>query len=222
MLSLFAVIISIALLDSLNPVTIAVHIYLLGTPQPRIRTLTFIAGIFLAYFSGGLILLLGLNSILMYLANLPDQIWYSAQAVVALALIGFAVYLWRGTSDGSEPVQPASLHPINTFWLGFAATLSDLPTAIPYIAALERMLQAKLSVWWLLGATAFYNLIYILPLLILLGLYFVLGTRGVATLQSINRFISKWSPPVLAILCALTGLVLLADCTAFVFGRTLL
>lgn len=222
MLSLFAIIIPIALLDSLNPVTIAVHVYLLGTPEPRTRTLTFIAGIFLAYFGGGLILSLGLNSILAYFANLPDAVWHSAQAVIALALFGFAVYLWRGTNDGGEPNKPASLHPTGTFWLGFAVTLSDLPTAIPYIAALERILQAKLSLGWLLGAVAFYNLIYILPLLILLGLYFVLGTRGVATLQAINVFIRKWSPPVLAVLCFITGLVLLADCIAFVFGQTLL
>lgn len=216
MLNLLALIIPIALLDSLNPVTIAVHVYLLGTPQPKTRTLSFIAGIFLAYFTGGILLSMGLGSILQYLADFSDATWRIIQAAVGLFLAGFGVYLWRAPNKKSEPEKTASLTPAGTFWLGIGVTASDLPTALPYIAAIERMLQAKISFFGLLGAVAFYNFIYVLPLLILFAVYSYSGENGAAVLQKISLFINRWSSPMLATVCALAGIILFIDYLVFV------
>lgn len=215
MLNLLALIISIALLDSLNPVTIAVHVYLLGTPKPKTRTLTFIAGIFLAYFAGGILLSLGLGSILQYFAEFSDSTWQLIQAATGLLLTGFGVYLWYAPGKEKDPEKPASISPAGTFWLGIGVTVSDLPTAVPYIAAIGRILQAEISLFEILSALAFYNFIYVLPLLTLFGVYLFMGERGAKILQRINLFINRWSSPVLAILCGAAGAILFIDYLAF-------
>ncbi len=220
MFNLLALIVPIALLDSLNPVTVAVHVYLLGTPQPKTRTTTFMLGIFLAYFGGGLILAFGLESVLRYFNNLSETTWQIIQAAIGLALLIFAWYSWNSTRKADETKHSASMSPADSFWLGFAVTLSDLPTAIPYLAAIERMLQAKLSTFELLGAMAFYNAVYLLPLAAIFGIYLFSGTGAAAIMQKINAFINRWSSTLLTVASALAGLVLLANCAASIYGES--
>ena len=222
MLSLLTIIVPLALLDSLNPVTIAVHVYLLGTPQPKTRTTTFMAGVFLAYFAGGLLLAFGLGSILQYIGHVGDTTWRVVQAVLGVALLGFGWYLRGGQSNDEQPAHPASMSARSSFWLGFAVTASDLPTAVPYIAAIERMLQANLSSGVMIGFVTLYNLVYLLPLAALFGVYLLLGDRSVATLQKITAFINRWSGTVLLAFCVVAGVLLLADSIAFVFGKSFL
>ena len=218
MLNLLALIVPIALLDSLNPVTIAVHVYLLGTPQPTIRSASFVAGIFLAYFAGGILLSLGLGSILQYFANFSTATWQLLQVATGLLLTGLAVYLWRAPEKKNETGKPAAMTVAGTFWLGIGVTASDLPTAVPYIAAIERMLQAKPSLFGMVGALAFYNFIYVLPLLVLFGVYLFAGARGNAILQRVTQFINCWSTSLLAAASALVGIILLIDFLAFLIA----
>ena len=55
----------IAALDSLNPTAIALQIYLLSTPKPIARSISFIVGAFLAYRTAGLLVMLGLRKLIM-------------------------------------------------------------------------------------------------------------------------------------------------------------
>jgi len=57
-------ILSIGLADSINPVTIAVALYLASTPRPVGRLANFAAGVFALYTAGGLLLLFGPASLL--------------------------------------------------------------------------------------------------------------------------------------------------------------
>lgn len=219
MLSLLAIIVPLALLDSLNPITIAVHVYLLGTPEPKTRTTTFVVGVFLAYFFGGLLLALGLGSILEYVGNFSERTLRLIEATVGLGLLGFGWFMRGGNSKKEEPAHPTSMSPLSSFWLGFAVTASDLPTAIPYIAAIERMLQANLSSVALVGTVALYNFLYLIPLIALFVIYLFLGKRAVAVLQKVTAFITRWSPIVLVVFCVVAGVLLVADSIAFAFGK---
>ena len=57
-------VLSIGLADSINPVTIAVALYLASTPRPVGRLANFAAGVFALYTAGGLLLLFGPASLL--------------------------------------------------------------------------------------------------------------------------------------------------------------
>src|SRR5918997_1061086 len=71
LLTLFA----LALLDSLNPVTIAGAVFLLLTPRPVPRTLSFVAGAGFAYFSRGGLLYLGLGAVFVRVLGYPRGPW---------------------------------------------------------------------------------------------------------------------------------------------------
>lgn len=209
------------MLDSLNPVTIAVHVYLLGTPEPKTRTITFMGGIFLAYLAGGLLLSLGLGSILDLMNGLSASTWNALQAAAGLALLGFAWYLRSGKTTKEEQVHPASMSAGSSFWLGFAVTVSDLPTAVPYIAAIERTLQARPTMTAFVGAMVFYNMVYIAPLLVLFGMYLALGKDGATKLQKMNVLVRRWSSPVPLFFCVAAGILLLGDSVATTLGHSI-
>ena len=64
MSALLPSLIAIAALDSLNPSAIALQVYLLGTTKPIPRSIAFVIGIFLAYWTSGLLAVLGLDRLI--------------------------------------------------------------------------------------------------------------------------------------------------------------
>ena len=59
MLAVAILVASLAIVDSLNPVTILVAVYLGSTREPRRRLTGFVIGVFSVYLVGGLVLVLG-------------------------------------------------------------------------------------------------------------------------------------------------------------------
>ena len=59
-MSLLGYIVAIAAVDSLNPTATALQIYLLTTPKPVGRSIALISGIFVAYWTVGLLATVGL------------------------------------------------------------------------------------------------------------------------------------------------------------------
>ncbi len=57
---MLAYLVAIAALDSLNPTTTAFQIYLLSTPKPVYRSVSFIAGVFITYWAAGLVVVLNI------------------------------------------------------------------------------------------------------------------------------------------------------------------
>jgi cytochrome c biogenesis protein CcdA len=59
--------------------------------------------------------------------------------------------------------------------LGATVTVMELPTALPYFAAIALLINLQLSVPQWLPLLVFYNIIFILPPLLLLGIRVGLG-----------------------------------------------
>jgi len=57
--TLIAPLVAIAVLDSLNPTATTMQVYLLSTPKPILRSVIFILGVFLAYWTAVLLIVLG-------------------------------------------------------------------------------------------------------------------------------------------------------------------
>ena len=70
--SLFIYLVMVAALDSLNPTTTAVQIYLLTTPKPVARSMSFIVGVFGTYWAAGLGVALGVGRVGVSFPSLPD------------------------------------------------------------------------------------------------------------------------------------------------------
>lgn len=161
----------LALLDSLNPATIVTVglILLLREQKPFLTASSAVLGAFgLVFVSGSLLYL--------------TAQWSSTQVVGLLSWISTAVFLvagvwlfWHGvarlkTRPRKEIHLPDWVNPGTAWFFGGFFTAADLPNALPYLVAIERMVDADIgltAIWVILG----YSLVYCIPCLVLLVLF---------------------------------------------------
>lgn len=216
---------TIAAVDSLNPTTIALQIYLLSTRKPVVRCVTFIFGVFTAYFTTGLLFALGLSRVIMFITNAflrSGDFMYVIRFIIGVLLIIVGCKINQLYDPQKISKRPRVHKPINTFVLGFAVTFSDAPTALPYVAAIERIVRAKLDFHEFISVLVFYNLIFVFPLIVLLGIYIVLQKKASALINTIVQQFMKWSPKIFQILSIGFGLWLVIDCIVYTLKRLLI
>lgn len=221
-MTLLSYLVAIAAIDSLNPTATAFQVYLLTTPKPVVRSLSFITGIFLTYWTVGLFATLGFAKLISLVLTTHREWMYVIQFILGIALVYTGCTL-NSSSSSHQPLKkkPRSLQPIQTFLLGMSVTLLEAPTAFPYLGAIERVAHAKLSLSDLAGLLGIYNLVFVMPLIGLLGIYIAFQSRSAELLKRINQAITRWSPQILRVLLPVTGTFLLADCVASILGRPL-
>jgi cytochrome c biogenesis protein CcdA len=208
-MSLLGYIVAIAAVDSLNPTATALQIYLLTTPKPVGRSIALISGIFVAYWTVGLLATVGLARLIQWVFLTYSE-WISLiQCILGIALL-YVGWTLNSSSNAHQPLKnkPNSLQSIHTFFLGMSVTLLEAPTALPYIAAIERIAQAKLSFYDLVGVLSIYNVVFVMPLIGLLGIYIAFQDRRTELLKRINQSITKWTPKILRVLLLVTGCIL--------------
>ncbi|MBU0557526.1 MAG: GAP family protein [Alphaproteobacteria bacterium] len=177
--ALVAILVGLALADSLNPFTIAAQAYLLATPRPFPRSLAFLLGTAATVFVSGMLLLGGFGAARDTAAStLPAWGWGVGQIALGLVLAGFAWWCWARGLKGKPLTPPKSLGVPATLAFAFASAVSDLPTALPLFVAVDRVAAADLS--WLSEALliALYTVIYVAPLIMLLLVRAIFARRS--------------------------------------------
>ena len=218
-LALTASLVGIALFDSLNPSLFLAQFYLIATPQPVPRLVSYIAGVLLVNFAGGLLLLNGVQALVgAFLQSLGGEVLYGAQLVLGLALLLFGAKVKAAIEVGGEPKKPRSLRPAHTFLLGMAVMLNEITTALPYFIAVEQISRAQLSVPGDLFALLLYNLVFALPLVGFLLLFVVYRQRFAEQLERISREVQVWTPRVVKYGSVAFGAVLVVNSAAFLLG----
>jgi len=213
----FWVITGAALADSLNPCAIAILIFLLGSlalvkqAKKVYRTsFVFIITVFITYFLVGLGLLyflrvsgishlfyqfVGILAIVIGVLNIKDFLWPSGG--------GFAIEVPQRWRPYVEKLVREIAGPVGAFLTGFAVALFELPcTGGPYIYILGLLAQTTtrpLAVFMLL----YYNLIFVLPLIIITVLFYFGHSRGV------KRVLGTQRTDVKRILHLLSGILML-------------
>ncbi|MCZ8063592.1 GAP family protein [Silanimonas sp.] len=167
----FATVVALALVDALNPFTIAAQAYLLGTPKPMPRSIAFLVTTLATYLVAGVLLVAGASAFLIDLRPLlPDVLVAAAALGSGLACLGGAAWLWRSARRGTPLASPKSLGIGATVAFAVLATATDVPTALPYFAAAGMIAgeggSAPAQVAWLL----LYCLIYVAPMVALVAL----------------------------------------------------
>ncbi|RUS97584.1 hypothetical protein DSM106972_083210 [Dulcicalothrix desertica PCC 7102] len=221
MINLLISIATIALVDSINPNAMAVHIYLLSTPKPVARALAFIAGDFTASWIAGILLSLGISQVIRFVFTQLGSVIYVLQLLIGVALIYLGCNLNRFLNQ-SQTKRPKSLSPGSAFILGGTIAFVEAPTALPYLAAIERITRENLRLPQLMSVIAFYNLIFVLPLITLLVIYLIFRNNAATLLQKIHQSVTKWFPKVMKFILIILGLLLIADCVAHIFGKSLI
>lgn len=210
----FYVITSAALVDSINPCAIAVLLILLGslimTNDKRKAVLTglaFTIGLFLAYFLAGLglfhvlnltglakwfHLIIGILAIIIGLSNIKDFFWYGAG--------GFITEIPRKWRPSLKNILGKITNPVPAFLIGFVIIFFELPcTGGPYLFTLGYL--ASFPKTSLIRILLYYNLIFVLPLLVITALiYFGYSSVKKAT---------SWKDRNIKILHLISGIIML-------------
>jgi Sap, sulfolipid-1-addressing protein len=210
---LIPTIIGLALLDALNPFSIAALVYLLGASRPIRDGLLFSAGTYFSYLLGGLLLLAGWQSVLNLVA--PIFPWWSLAALeivggTGLLLIG--VWLWKKSQSGTAFAPPRGLGWFSILAFAVTSTIADLSSAIPYFGAVNvLLLEGSLSYLDRALYLALYCVFYCSPLIVMVGARVFFHQQSDAMFFAVRTGVdwafSKLTAPVTSI----AGIIVLLD-----------
>jgi Sap, sulfolipid-1-addressing protein len=167
--ALLAGVAGLALLDALNPATIAGVALLLLAPMPRpVRAAAgFVAGAYLTVLALGAVVYIGADVAADAAGN--GLIWVRRIAFTAAAVALSVAGLRRLRARIRPAVTvPGWVNPVSAAVLGLVMTGADLPNAFPYFIAIERIVNADVGTTRALVIIAGYALVYCLPCLLLL------------------------------------------------------
>jgi hypothetical protein len=168
----------LAVLDSINPATIAgVALILLSPMRHPVRAA-------LAYVTGAYVVVLVMGTVVFLTAGAAASamsgglVWIRriAFAVAALGLLLAAVRRLRARRRGAVAL-PAWFSPWTAAPIGVLVTGADLPNAFPYLVAIERLVATDVPNGLGVVALALYAVVYCLPCLVLLLIGVLHGER---------------------------------------------
>ncbi|MFN9998328.1 MAG: GAP family protein [bacterium] len=216
MIDILLLLIPMAMVDSLNPHTIAIHFFLLTTKNPLGRLAGHLIGIFLTYLIGGFLLIMGIGQILKPLLSLSLSyeiilIGHAIELAIGLLIIYYGYTINKNKEGLNKRIieKAGSITFGQSFSLGFVATIGDILTAVIYLPANVLIANAKLGFLENFLLLLVYNSIYVLPLIILWSLLFFKKTALV--FHNIREFIKKWFSTILVIILILIGILLIID-----------
>ena len=202
----------LAVLDSLNPSALVVALWLLSRPQPAPRLLAYVAGIVASYLTLGVAMMLGFTALSARLGQALDHpVALALQGLLGAALLGYAILAPSTAHAAPEPDLPATGKLLGFFVLGMAVTAAELVTALPYFAAIALMIGARLEPAQWLPLLLAYNLIFIAPPLLLLGLHGLLGHRTDERFARWRERLRRGAREATLWIFALVGVALIGD-----------
>jgi cytochrome c biogenesis protein CcdA len=209
MFALAILVASIGAADSVNPTTIGPAVLLAAGRDPVRAVASFTAGVFLVSFAAGVLVILGPGQLL--LAALPHPSAHAkhvAELAAGVVILLLAAFLWArrdrvgermaGRDTGEERDRSA-------FLLGAGIMAVELPTALPYFAALGSIVAADPSLGGGIALVALYNLAFVAPLLVILAVRALAGERATATLARLGDWFSRRAGAIVALLLAAVG-----------------
>lgn len=203
----------LALLDSINPSALAVTIYLLVRGKPYAgRVLTYVSAVFLSYLGLGVLLMIGLGSVWGYVEG-PGA--YAVQGVAGALLLGYALLAPDGSRGEKKTRTPRAMGLPAIFLLGVTITVVEFSTAFPYLGAIAILTNAEMAVAGWLPVLVAYNVIFVLPPLLLLAVYGVFGERMRGRFERLRERFEGASRETMLWIVGIVGFFLLADSLAF-------
>jgi cytochrome c biogenesis protein CcdA len=204
----------IAIVDSLNPGTVAPALALAVSAQASRRIIEFGLGILTVNVLGGVLIVLGPGAWLFDQIPSPSGHLKHVLALVAgialvVAALGLLIAHERLTRPkplkADEAGEPRGR---SAFIFGAGLALAELPTAFPYFAALAAIDAADVSVPAEAVLVVVFNVLFLLPVFLIAGLIAVFPTVGDTLVEPIRRWMSRHWTQVLATVLGAGGSIL--------------
>jgi cytochrome c biogenesis protein CcdA len=213
-MGIFLFLLLMGFLDCLNPTTIITQILIvIKSKSVKISSL-FIFGTFFTYFISGLLLYYG---IAVYLIKFTSAITIKRNLVFIICeivLLTISIfYCIKKNAKTEKPKSAKNIFLSNYAILSIAigSTLSDMPTALPYFAFIGKLKQTSISLLAEISCLFLYNLIYVLPLIIIVILYRRNNNYFEVYFNKIEYWIDKLGKLLFRIIILSIILILLLD-----------
>lgn len=123
----------------------------------------------------------------------------------------FIASFYTPPKGNTELPRPKSKSRFSMVALGFTTAMIEVGTAFPYFAAIGLMTTADLTPYQWLPVMSGYNLMMVLPSLILFMLYLLFGRMMQRPLKRLQMSIAKQSGSILSWVLCIVGLILIAN-----------
>jgi cytochrome c biogenesis protein CcdA len=206
-LRVLGLVVSIGLADSMNPSTIAPALYLAAGEAPVRNLIEFTLAVFAVCLLGGALIVLGPGEALLALVPHPSATTrYVLETVAGVAMLVAAGYLWRRRERlGHRPRKATPKQSRSSALLGATIAAVELPSAFPYFAAIAAIVGSGLSLGQRLLMLVIYNVCFVLPLIVILGILVVAGDRATQILGRAREYLERRWPVLLAGLALVAG-----------------
>jgi len=182
------------------------------------------------YIPFGLLLVFGFNLAIeaagQYISHWIKQDANSTgiilQLFIGLALIGLGYQIAKNHTHKLEEQPQIRITARMTFTFSSLLMLSGLWGALPYFAAAEQILRAKMSVTKIVLAVLYYNLVFILPLVALFVLGIVMGPAAKPALEKIAAWFLHFGKFIITLALYILGAVLIADAIGWFIGMPMI
>jgi len=200
---------SIALADAVNPATVAPALYLATSDRPLRRLLAFAGAFFAVNLAGGVAIVLGPGQLLL---SMVPQVgprgrdWIELGAgLLLLAGVG-ALAASRGPSQPAAATEPGS--PGRAAALGATIAALELPTALPYFAAIAAIVGSGRGLAGQLTLVVVFNVVFISPVLVMAAMLAISGPAATDRLRAVGEWLRARWRVTFAVLAAAAGLLL--------------
>lgn len=201
-----------ALLDTLSPTIIGVTLYLILTDNQRLtsRLFSYLLTVAILYFSLGIIMMLSLNYILEMFSDLfQNKIISWLLLIIGIILFVASFFVPTNKNKKGTMLKPKTQSLLSIVFIGIITFLIESGTALPYFAAIGLLTTNNLPYYYWLPIIAAYNIIMILPAILILLCYKLFGRWGDSALVNLQQKISSSSNSALSWIMSIVGLILI-------------
>ncbi len=208
MKALVLLVLGIALVDGLNPSTIAPALVLAVRRRGALLVSFFTLGVFVPSLAAGVLVVAGPGSLLLHLVpHVGPQAKHLIEIGAAIALGALAWILWihrHRVASGMSREPPGGA--LGAAGLGAGIIVAELPTAFPYFAALAAIIASHASLAVRIELVVLFNVAFVLPLLVILTVRLFAGPRSEhvleATRSALERYVGVLVPCVVGLVAA--------------------
>jgi hypothetical protein len=198
----------LAVIDSINPSAIVVTLSLLSVARSRVlvQVAVYIGAIFITYLLLGTMMVLGIE----WLLPSFGRALHSRTGLVVQCFVGLALLVFSLTASADRPSSQGAAPPSASTYaalvlLGVTVTAMELPTAIPYLAAIALISEAELPFREWGPLLVVYNVIFVLPPIALLVGHLVLQKRLAGAYVTLRQRLESGARVTLLWIAGLVG-----------------
>jgi cytochrome c biogenesis protein CcdA len=211
MKGLVALVLSVGVVDSLNPSTVGPAVYL-ATRKHAVRSLLgFTLGVLAVNVAAGVLLTLGPGqAILAAVPDVGEHTKHLVEVCLGLAVLALACLLWPIRHRIAHQVIPKkTLGHGSSLALGAGIALANLPTAFPYFAVIAVIIGSDSDLVTQATLIVLFNLVVIIPLLAILAISIHPGEHGDNILGYLRIKLDQWSPTLIPLVVLIFAAALL-------------